>query len=80
MLTVHLDTAKLSDEELANVLHVLRCRCADCIAEGVAPNRRHAPEVLRFLDELATAIDRERHLRAGREPRASHEADATGVP
>lgn len=80
MLKIHLDTSRLSDEELANVSRVLRCRCAECIEDGVPVRRRHTDEVFRFLDGLATAIDRERDLRSGQADYAAHEADSTGVP
>lgn len=80
MLKIQLDTARLSDEELANLSRVLRCRCSECIEDSVPVKRRHTDEVSRFLDGLATAIDRERDFRSGRTSHAAHQADATGEP
>lgn len=80
MLTIHLDTAKLSVDELSNLSRVLRCRCSECIEDGIAEAGRHGDEIGRFLDGLATAIDRDRDVRARREAELPHQPDATGVP
>jgi hypothetical protein len=63
MLKVHLDTSRLSVEELANVCRALRERCIDCVEAGVPGPCRHQAEVAAFLGEVAHAIDLERIAR-----------------
>lgn len=67
MLTVHMDTKRLSLEELENVSRALRGPCIDCVEKGVPECCRHSQEVRHFLTALADAIDTERERREKRD-------------
>ena len=67
MLTVHMDTKRLSLEELDNVSRSLRGPCVDCVEKGVPECCRHSDAVRSFLGALADAIDLERDRRARRD-------------
>jgi hypothetical protein len=66
MLKVHMDTSRLSVEELANVCRALRERCIDCVEAGVPGPCRHQAEVAAFLGEVADALEVERTARERR--------------
>lgn len=67
MLTVHMDTKRLSLEELQNISSALRGPCIECVERGVPECCKHADEVRRFLNALADAIDLDRERREKRE-------------
>lgn len=67
MLTVHMDTKRLSLEELDNVSRALRGPCIDCVERGVPECCRHSGEVRSFLNALADAVDLERDRRSKRD-------------
>jgi hypothetical protein len=76
MLTVRMDTRRLSLEELQNISRALRGPCIDCVEGGVPGYCRHRDEVRAFLTALSDAIDldaerrerRERELALGVDP------------
>lgn len=78
MLNVHMDTGRLSLEELENVSRALRGPCIDCVERGVPDCCRHPGEVQRFLDALADAIDTERDRRERRDNELALGVDDSG--
>jgi hypothetical protein len=67
MLTVRMDTQRLSLEELQNISAALRGPCVDCVESGVPAVCRHRDEVRAFLGALADAIDLDRVRRERRD-------------
>ncbi len=67
MLTVRMDTSRLSLEELENISKALRGRCIECIERSVPECCRHTDEVRAFLAALADAIDVDRLRREQRD-------------
>jgi hypothetical protein len=67
MLTVRMDTARLSLEELENISKALRGPCIECVETGVPDCCRHREEVRAFLAALADAIDVDRLRRERRD-------------
>jgi hypothetical protein len=67
MLTVRMDTARLSLEELENISRALRGPCIECVERGVPEYCCNRDEVREFLTALADAIDVDRERRARRD-------------
>jgi hypothetical protein len=67
MLTIRMDPARLSLEELENISRALRGPCLDCIGHGVPDCCSHRDEVRALLLAMADAIDFERERRDRRD-------------
>lgn len=67
MLTLRMDTNRLSLEELENISRALRGPCIECVEGGVPECCRHRDEVRAFLTALADAIDLDRSRRERRD-------------
>lgn len=67
MLTVRMDTQRLSVEELENISHALRGPCVECVESGVPEYCRNRDDVREFLTALADAIDVDRLRRERRD-------------
>lgn len=67
MLTVRMDTKRLSLEELQNISRALRGPCVDCVERGVPEYCCNRDEVREFLTALADAIDLDRVRRERRD-------------
>jgi hypothetical protein len=67
MVTVRMDTARLSLEELENISRALRGPCLECVEYGVPEYCRNRGEIRQFLAALADAIDTDRLRRERRD-------------
>lgn len=67
MLTVRMDTERLSLDELENISRALRGPCIECVEGGIPEYCRHSDEVRSFLTALADAIDLDRTRRERRD-------------
>jgi hypothetical protein len=67
MLTVRMDTARLSLEELENISRALRGPCIDCVEGGVPDYCSNRGAVREFLSAMADAIDLDRERRERRD-------------
>jgi hypothetical protein len=66
MITVHIDTGRLCQQELDNISRALRERCPACVELGVPQTCGHPGVVREFMTQVADALDIERDRRAQR--------------